>query len=209
LYLSDCVMDGDRIGERDQQRAQRGICVCVPGSDLGLEEARQKEGMVGQFDDLDRPVVRIAADDQTSPLQNREQVLIRAVATEVIAKHRLLTANGARFRPGDRAHHATLTNQGAGKRHDDRCPAGVNLCMSGIDDPGDVPGVLHEHVLKATSGAEEGNARLACVSNHTQSAFEASIRAPRRHPDTVDATKPSSRIGKLVSRYPVRRDAVR
>jgi hypothetical protein len=202
-------MSGDRIGKRDQQRVQRSMGGRITRSDLGLEECREQEGMIGQLDDLNRPIAGIPADDQPGRLQEMNQILIRAVPAEVIAKHRLLTADGAGPRSGNRVDHTALADQRAGKRHDDCRPAGLDLCVSGIGDPGDAPGVLHEHVLEAASGAEEGDARLACQSNRTQSSLETSIRAPGRHPHTVDISKPGGRIGKLVGRGPLHRDAVR
>ncbi len=79
--------------------------------------------------------------------------------------------------------------------------------MACISDSRHVPGVLHEYVLEAASGGDEGNITLASISNCAEGAVKAPVRTARRNPQAVDFSQPFRSMRKLVRRDPRRRDA--
>jgi len=127
----------------------------------------------------------------------------------MIADHGFRTADRAGLGAGHGAHYPALADQGAGKRDDDCHAACVNLRMTGIVNPGDVSGVLDEHVLESASCAKERNVSFTGMPNRGEGALGAAVRAPRRDPDAVDACETGSRVGELIGWDPCRRDAVR
>jgi hypothetical protein len=84
----------------------------------------------------------------------------------------------------------------------------MDLCVTRTENPGDVPGVLHEYVLESSSGAEEREVALAGELNGPERAVQAAVWATRRNPEAIDRAESRAWITDRIGCYPRRPGAM-
>ena len=76
-----------------------------------------------------------------------------------------------------------LVLQRTSQQCDDRRPSRAVFSVGGITNPRQSPSVLDQHVLKATSSADERDVALACFPDDRVSCLRIAVRGARSHDD--------------------------
>lgn len=176
----------------------------VGGTNLGMEQGGQEEWVLGQLDNGYPGVIGVAGDHQPGAFQDRLPAWRKSVATNVVADEWRLATDGRCARAVDGPDETMLAEQRADQRGDHRrFGAGIDLRVGGLGHADDVPGVLHEYVLKAASGSEQGYPALARIADRCQRAVETAVGAGGCNPETVYLGKPRRGVGgEFFSGYP-------
>ena len=193
----------DRLLEADQDR-MRGA---RPRAHLRNEERCKEERVPGQLDDARLVLLRVHARDmEPGRLEAGAEGRVHPVAAVVRLVARLAAVELSGQGSGPDRYPSLDPPADVARERGDREGLGfrIRFRMVGVPMSEDVAHVLDNDVLEAASGADEGHAALASVSNRLERRLHVPVRARRSDPEPVVRCERFD--CELVGRDPVRVD---